>query len=382
MPQKGFFPIFMVLIAFGLAITGVYLLTISKVPRAILMTDKITDKPVSSSRDEYLEALDKLKSIVIDKDPGAALDELNVMMENSYVVNRSCHALVHEIGHAAYQKYKDFPTAIGFQDGTCNSGFLHGVIEEHFKNSEAIFSEMKTICTGLDLGRCYHGVGHALMFYTGNDLPRSTQACEDAYGSTSGRGYCYEGVYMENFNTDQKLHPSDYLKADDPSYPCAEQASAQKPFCYYYAPQYYLSLYPDQYSQALNWCQSLDNAGKVSCVRGVGARLVKQNINRIEFVENECVNGSGEYLRSCIDGVVGFYMNNFDSYDSGVELCKKLSDRTRETCNTSVEARKVLFSYRSVGSGGVMGADFSGQQGWPSGSGENDIFVSDFFIDQ
>ena len=57
------------------------------------------------------------------------------------------------------------------------------------------------------------------MFYTANDLPRSLEMC-DAFDNAFARTTCSNGVFMENFSADQKLHVSEYLKESDPLYPC------------------------------------------------------------------------------------------------------------------------------------------------------------------
>ena len=69
---------------------------------------------------------------------------------------------------------------------------------------------MKTMCDQYRSGsymswQCYHGIGHGLMFYTANDLPRSLKMCE-GFDTDFSRSNCANGVFMENFNADQKLH--------------------------------------------------------------------------------------------------------------------------------------------------------------------------------
>ena len=148
-------------------------------------------------------------------------------METDEALLRSCHPLVHDIGHAAYEKYGDVAEAMKYQNEVCNSGYLHGIIERRFEESDDILADVNSMCDpyrrGSYLGwQCYHGLGHGVMFYTSNDLPRSLEMC-DALERDFDRSNCANGVFMENFSADQKLHVSDYLKESDPFYPCAEQ---------------------------------------------------------------------------------------------------------------------------------------------------------------
>jgi hypothetical protein len=80
----------------------------------------------------------------------------------------------------------------------------------------------------------------------------------DGFEDEFGRSSCANGVFMENFNTEQKAHVSKYLKESDPFYPCAKQAERHKADCYLYAPTYYLDLGGDDYAAALEWCEGAE----------------------------------------------------------------------------------------------------------------------------
>jgi hypothetical protein len=86
-----------------------------------------------------------------------------------------------------------------FQSDICGSGYIHGVIEEHFAHVKDVNTEMFKVCATQE-GKCFHGVGHGFMYYTYNDLPQSLQLC-DKYTDSFARINCYDGVFMENFAT-------------------------------------------------------------------------------------------------------------------------------------------------------------------------------------
>ena len=64
--------------------------------------------------------------MVRDEDPRVALDRLREEIETNYALLRSCHPLVHDIGHAAYEKYGDVGEALKYRDEVCNSAVCTG----------------------------------------------------------------------------------------------------------------------------------------------------------------------------------------------------------------------------------------------------------------
>jgi hypothetical protein len=255
--------------------------------------------------------------------------------------------LTHDVGREAFRKFKDFGIAMQHQDEMCNSGYLHGVIEAYFKNSDNLLSTMKTVCRGYKLGsfaswECLHGVGHGIMFYTENDLPLSIRSCE-IYRDRFSLSACVNGVFMENFNTDQKIHPSKYLRADDPFYPCNDQKDDYKSDCYLNAPTYYLHLHKGSYGDALVWCGSADSRYISTCVEGVGSQAIKENINSPRIVERICMVEASQIRQWCIYGMVSLYINNFGSLDLARSLCNNLDWTDKQSCENVVKYRKGEF---------------------------------------
>lgn len=299
------------------------------------------------SKGEYESTKDRYTALVRNQNPRVALDRLREETETNDALLRSCHPLVHDIGHEAYEKYGDFGKAMNYQDEVCNSGYLHGIIESHFSESDDVFEDMKTMCKRYAPGsysswQCYHGLGHGVMFYTGNDLPRSLDMCDGFEGAFS-RSSCANGVFMENFNADQKLHLSEFLKESDPFYPCAEQAERHKADCYVYAPTYYLSLEGNDYASALDRCSGAEAGYESVCAFGVGMQAMKENLNDPKLVESTCTSGEPEQTAPCVRGMVELYANHHGSLDPARELCTRLETSNRPSCYVSVESRSGLF---------------------------------------
>jgi hypothetical protein len=250
-------------------------------------------------------------------------------------------------GRESYGKYEDFGEAMKYQDEICNSGYLHGIIEARFSESEDVFADMETMCdeypTNSTLSwQCYHGLGHGVMYYTANDLPRSLEMC-DAFASNFARATCSNGLFMENFSADQKLHLSEYLDESNPLYPCAEQIKPHKENCYLYAPTYFLSINEGDYTGALELCNGAEKPLRQACARGVGAQTLKENINDPKLVEAACESGSPEQVEPCVNGMASLYISHHGSPEPARELCGQLEETNQQACRGAIESHTRRF---------------------------------------
>jgi hypothetical protein len=284
---------------------------------------------------------DKLQAQVKSTDPTGALTSLDLISKHLPAVGRICHGLAHEIGQAALAKY-GFTTSLTYDAPTCGSGYLHGVVEAKLAKSTDILHDLITTCSVND-GRCLHGIGHGLMYFTLNDIPKSLGFCNHLQNNES-RIYCSEGVFMENFGTDVRIHPSVWLKPLEPAYPCAQQSVQYKSSCYFYAPTYYLNVHPNQYLSAIAWCTSSEIAYRQTCATGVGSRAMKYNITQPAVARTICIQIiDGKYRASCIDGMVSYYLVHTNS-EKGVEnICTLYLGPNRTQCLSSASVRKGWF---------------------------------------
>lgn len=304
------------------------------------VTRELTDAEYKKASQKYLSLLEK-------ENPQKALDALRTDITTNDSLVRSCHALAHELGHASYEKYKDFGEALKYQSEICNSGYLHGIIETHFSTVGDIKTAMKSVCNSYPDGsfiewECYHGVGHGLMYYNSNDLPESLKQC-NTYPSREDASSCSNGVFMENFNTEQKLHPSKYLDKDNLFFPCNVQKKEDKANCYIYAPANYLTIHKNQYTKALDWCNTAEDGYRAICTQGVGVEMMKENINNPLFVEKTCATGTSSQEKSCIGGAIGLYINHYGSTIEASNLCKTLKPSHQKQCKEIVDSKSALF---------------------------------------
>ena len=299
------------------------------------------------SQEAFESILRDFIDIVENEDPQVALNRLREDIKTDDASARVCHPLVHEIGHAAYEKYDDFGEAMTFQDEVCNSGYLHGVIESHFSEHTDNMAAIRTVCEAYAPGsyiewQCQHGVGHGLMYYTANDLLDSLAIC-DSSATESARENCANGVFMENFNSDSVIHPSEFLSEEDLFYPCPEMARRHKKHCYAYAPTHYLSKNPTDYSGALKWCKKAESGFRSTCVYGVGAQAMKENINDPESVESLCMRSERKQIASCVKGMVQQYIFHYGVLGPAEQLCNTIEESNVKACKQTVKANAHYF---------------------------------------
>ena len=165
----------------------------------------------------------------------------------------------------------------------------------------------------------------------------------DAFDSSFARSTCSNGLFMENFSADQKLHLSEYLKENDPLYPCLEQEKRHKENCYLYAPTYFLSLNQEDYAGALESCNGAEEPFRRACARGVGAQTMKENINDPKLVESACESGDPGQVEPYINGLASLYISHHGSPEPARELCGRLKDPNRQACYDSIESHTKRF---------------------------------------
>ncbi|MEX0650256.1 MAG: hypothetical protein WD200_04590 [Candidatus Andersenbacteria bacterium] len=319
----------------------VALLAILTLAVAVLGWYFYPSQPQKLDREEYKTVKDSLVAIVISEDPRVALEKLSQLTEKRSAVSGSCHALVHEIGHASYDRYQDVGEALYYRDEICGSGYLHGVIEGHMRTVPDVNAALRTVCSPYTdrflRGSCYHGVGHGLMYYSNDNLPESLDRCQ-TYSHASDRVSCAEGVFMENFNTDQKLHPSAYLNEEDPFSLCRTQAlDSHKGVCYFYAPLYYLNAHPGKYKQVFDWCQTAEESFTDACIKGASSRITKENMQNIALAERLCGGLVDEYQGSCAAGIGSYHLTHYGDRERTRQMCLTLRQEFQPVCLKAIQ---------------------------------------------
>lgn len=298
------------------------------------------------SEQEYATLDDRLTFIVERHNPREAFSLLRRTLKENSALASSCHALTHNMGHAAYRKYQDFGQAMEEGEAICNSGYMHGVIEEYFTNVDDMQEVIGSVCNSYLPGtfrrkQCDHGVGHGVMFATDNDLPASLASC-DQLADAETRSGCVNGAFMENVMSDQAIHKSAFLKKDDPLYPCHDQKLQHKPHCYGYVTTNFLRTHPGDYSGALMLCDKVEKEYISSCLEGAGRRMIVELIDRPDDVYKLCMTRETGY-DTCLRGMIYEYVNHFGAITQATDLCQKFPSDERNICINAVKEKALLF---------------------------------------
>lgn len=327
----------------------VFILVVGLAILALITGKQTQSKPSQNlSQADFKDRKNEYLELLKQEDPKVALTKLQKDIEADSSLARSCHTLVHELGRAAFTKYHTFNGAIRYQNELCNSGYFHGVIEAYFTYDPSVLNNLNTACNqyqkeSFHYWQCNHGIGHGVMFLTQNDLPRSLKLCNSLQGEFKIEN-CVNGVFMENFNTDQVLHPSKFLSKSDPFYPCGEMATNYKKECYTYAPTYFLSLHRNEYNEALNWCERAEDSYILSCIWGVGNQVMKDNINNVKYVEDVCNKNTGKRADYCMAGAIDLYINNSGSVEPAKKICSQLRESSRKICKQVIKSKELTFT--------------------------------------
>jgi hypothetical protein len=300
----------------------------------LVVNADVTDGPIDLNDAEYRVVQAELQRQMNASDPRAALEWLFTTQRQDPEIARSCHGLAHETGRLAYKKYGNFQTAFSYQDDVCANGYVHGVIEAHFATVTDIYAEIQNICSAADLS-CIHGIGHGIMYFKANDVPQALTLCESLGGSAQVIA-CSEAVFHENFETNSVVHTAKYLDEADPFGLCRNQPEGYKPNCYYYGGRYLVRKYQDDYAAAGQGCIDLADFWFLACGGGVGAVLVRQNINNPAFVAQQCKLMPAAVIPECFYGATKYFRVNVRSGDlTRSDFCAKLEDNYyTQQCNT------------------------------------------------
>ncbi len=276
----------------------------------------------------------------------AAFAELKNELPRSDLVSSNCHELTHVIGHAAVGLYGDIPNTYSHGDSFCWSGYYHGAMEAIVAKigADKVLEEVDTLCAGLDSFyhyNCAHGLGHGFMRVQENELFESLEMCDELTDRWESNR-CYGGVFMENvIDEDNPVHPSKYLKADQPFYPCNVVEDRYKDECYQRQSSYALKTQGNDFARVFEMCGEV--AFRASCYQGLGwdasVQSLKQSIGDVNGSTRAlCMLGGGYEARfNCVVGAVEYFVRHYYSDAQAKVFCETLSADLGTACLQEVE---------------------------------------------
>lgn len=263
-----------------------------------------------------------------------------------------CHATLHFLGQEVYRKEKNVQEGLSQCSPVCFWACQHGVLEGYLKSKnlslnsdEVLKREVLTLCVKEDkkakaiYNECLHGLGHALMFFTEGELPRSLEICDELKNSED-RDWCYSGVFMENSTSStNKDHPSKYLRADDPMYPCNILGDKYLNMCYALQGFYFAKISNYEIAKTIALCNQVPKDYRFYCFHSIGQ-------GRVGFTQDPKIMKDGcdqiaieKDREACIKGVIGTIAERYKGdHKKVIEFCMVLDENDKPLCYQQLRA--------------------------------------------
>ena len=242
-----------------------------------------------------------------------ALSVLQCFMDADDAIRGACHPVAHAIGRDTFGVQGTVERSFAACDETCISGCYHGAMERFLRgdgdaSGHITLAELQTkAATACDDAlpialrfQCLHGLGHAIMYYTGYSLHPSLAIC-DAAGNEWNQSSCAGGVFMENVVAidpkDRDLSPTDY------HYPCDAVAARYRTPCYLMQTSVMrdMGLTP---AQIFVECRNA-GANRADCIQSLGRDTSNLAvISGPRAASSVCEIGEGADLKACNQGCI------------------------------------------------------------------------------
>ncbi len=266
--------------------------------------------------------------------------------ENQTIL-RDCHPLVHRIGREAYNLAGDAVKAFAQGDETCANGYYHGVLEGYLAKAPKLEDAVVNVCksngdvSGYVYFQCIHGLGHGLMFKTGDDITQSLKYC-DLLKSTYDQQSCYGGVFMQNIVNDFQYstgHGKPVVKADDPLYPCDDDAvvgDRYKSGCYFLVTsQIIKSTYPD-WGKMAGWCDKVPTNYRYLCYQSMGRDVSGATLRDPVRGYAACQTSAPAYLGDCVQGFAKDLLEYDPHNPTAKVFCDLVDTSVKRKCFSAV----------------------------------------------
>lgn len=255
-----------------------------------------------------------------------------------------CHEVTHFLSRSEYERLGSIAGVYAQCDSTCHGGCYHGTLEAYLK--ENTNTDFAKICGRLEeydkpliFYECMHGLGHAAMFITDAEVPMSLKLC-DRIESLENQERCYSGVFMENSSSSTNLdHPSKFVRADDPYYPCNILEEKYLKLCYRYQSSHFALIAKHDWQKVASLCMGVPENYRVECFRTIGTNQVgfTQDINQMRA--NCDLMPSFEYRNVCVVGVISSMAYRFvGNSEKMVNFCKTVDEGYRQDCFRQIGA--------------------------------------------
>jgi hypothetical protein len=314
---------------------------------------KPTPNCVSEGREDFPCYDVFYNNLVLQYGVPAAFADLKQRYESTASVRGECHQITHAIGHAGAKLAGGVGAAFALGDPVCWSGYYHGVMESILTEvgEEALPEKLNDVCSTIPgkstyafgYYNCVHGLGHGVMKVYKDDIPKSLAACDTLEGEWE-QSSCAGGVFMENIMIEDRGGVSDYLKKDDPVYPCNAVEEKYKPDCYLMQTSYMLRVFDEDFTKVFATCDEVEIAHRGTCYQSVGRDASGRSISNAEQTKATCMLGKDTFAQeNCVVGAVKDFVSYFHSDTEARELCSMLRPDLGAVCENVLEEYYAAF---------------------------------------
>jgi hypothetical protein len=275
--------------------------------------------------------------------PETAIERFDAAMQADRAVESNCHRIAHTLGSASLARF-DGNVSEAFARGTatCWSGYYHGILERSFTGvpRDEVGGVARTICADEDIKRttfilyqCVHGLGHGLMIYSGYDLPWSLSTC-DQLATEWDQTSCTGGIFMENISSTYDVR-SEWVRDDDPVYPCQAVEERHKLYCYLMVTSRINELNGFDWAKTAETCRGVEGGWVETCFESYGRDASGFTRQSPTEVARLCAFARA-YAASCVYGAARDMTSNYANGRRASQLCRLVAARLRTECFTGV----------------------------------------------
>jgi hypothetical protein len=271
--------------------------------------------------------------------PKPAIRLFDRLMTTDDAVEGNCHRIVHVIGSASLARYHG-NVAKAFAEGSasCWSGYYHGILSHAFTDveledlgpaSRGLCDDEEIRATDYLAYQCVHGLGHGLMIYTGYNLPLSLETC-DELATEWDQSSCSGGVFMENV-TPSLGSTTEWVKDDDPVYPCNTVAKRHKYYCYLMVTSRILELNGYDWEETAATCRGVEKDWVAICFQSYGRDASGSTRQDTAEIVRLC-GLAGRWESDCIYGAARDITSNDANAIRSRELCEAADGSLKDVC--------------------------------------------------
>ncbi|PCJ39086.1 MAG: hypothetical protein COA71_14620 [SAR86 cluster bacterium] len=258
---------------------------------------------------------------------------------------QACHAEGHELGKVIYSRLNDFSASIHTCQNNCTSGCFHGILMELFTSGdehlalEDVSVQMNNLCNSgeinqyFNIGTCYHGMGHAMMFLSDYSIDETLELC--AFAPTETLNYfCITGGFME-----YELIVGQSDMQTSAHFPCNSMAKYSAA-CYRYKMNHILVAAAAESKSTfdiINECIALPSRHRLGCFHGLGTAFINATMAEPDLLSKLCIIGNANDRRMCIEGAM-WKVADFD-VETANEVCSffPVGSRDSDVCFNAVD---------------------------------------------